>query len=379
MRSRFADRWAETSKTCLESNRRMSDLTGGFASFSKVLRMGLQSAVLAIGAYLVIKQEASSGIIIASSIITSRALAPVELAIANWKGFIAARQSWARLDEMFKALPGRTDTLALPAPKSSLAIETVSAVAPGGQQPVVQNVSFGLKAGNGLGIIGPSGSGKSSLVRLLVGVWTPYRGRIRLDGAALDQWQADDIGRHLGYLPQDVELFAGTVAQNVGRFDPTADPSTIVAAAKAACVHEMILHLPEGYETQIGEGGAFLSAGQRQRIGLARALYGDPFLVVLDEPNSNLDREGDEALTEAIRGVRARNGIIIVVAHRPSALAGLDVVLVMDEGQIKAFGPKEEILAKMLRQAAPVPQPPAEPATAAAPLRVVNEGWGGKP
>jgi len=366
MRGRFADRWAAASADHLDSSRRMSDVTGGFGSLSKILRMVIQSGVLAVGAYLVINQEASAGIIIASSILTSRALAPVELSVANWKGFVAARQSWARLGELMKALPDKAEPLALPAPCRRLDVEAVSAIAPGGTQAIVQNVAFGLEAGAGLGIAGPSGSGKSSLVRLLVGAWAPVRGKVRLDGAALDQWPSDGLGRHLGYMPQDVELFAGTVAQNIARFEPEAAAAGVIAAAKAACVHDLIVGLPQGYDTEIGESGAFLSAGQRQRIGLARALYGEPFLVVLDEPNSNLDRDGDEALTQAIAGIRRRGGIVVVVAHRPNALVGLDQLLVMGEGQVKAFGPKDELLAKLMR-------PVAVARPGEAPFRVVGE------
>jgi ATP-binding cassette subfamily C protein len=369
MRGRFADRWVAASADHLDAGRRMSDATGGFGSLSKILRMVIQSGVLAVGAYLVINQEASAGIIIASSILTSRALAPVELSVANWKGFVAARQSWARLGELMKALPDKDEPLALPAPCKRLDVEAVSAVAPGGTQAIVQNVGFGLAAGAGLGIAGPSGSGKSSLVRLLVGAWSPVRGKVRLDGAALDQWPCDALGRHLGYMPQDVELFAGTIAQNIARFEPEAAAAGVIAAAKAACVHDLIVGLPQGYDTEIGESGAFLSAGQRQRIGLARALYGEPFLVVLDEPNSNLDRDGDEALTQAIAGIRRRGGIVVVVAHRPNALVGLDQLLVMGEGQVKAFGPKDELLAKLMRPVAVAR--PGEP-----PFRVVAEGQG---
>ena len=240
---------------------------------------------------------------------------------------------------------------------ASLSVEGVAAMPPGTNKVVVQDVAFPLKAGNGLGIIGPSASGKSSLARMLVGVWTPMRGKVRLDGAALEQWSSEALGRHIGYLPQDVELFAGTVAQNIARFEPDARPEGHHCGRAGAGVHELILRLPEGYETQIGEGGKALSAGQRQRIALARALYGEPFLVVLDEPNSNLDAEGEQALTEAVLGVRARGGICIVIAHRPSALAGVDHVLVMAEGKVQAFGPKDEVLSKVLRPSRPGPPP----------------------
>jgi PrtD family type I secretion system ABC transporter len=314
--------------------------------------MLLQSMVLAIGAYLVIDGQATGGIMIASSILTSRAMAPVELAIGNWKGFVSARQGWRRLQTLLEANARADDPLKLPAPRSVLALENAGTGAPGGQRFAIQDASFALTAGSGLGIIGPSASGKSSLARMIVGVWPTWRGKVRFDGAALEQWLPEDLGRHIGYLPQDVELFAGSVAQNIARFDPEPKAEAILAAARAANVHEMILQLPDGYETQVGEAGAALSGGQRQRIALARALYGDPFLVVLDEPNSNLDNEGEQALTAAIQSIRARGGIVVVIAHRPSALAGVDQVLVMGEGRVQSFGPKDEVLSKVLR---PVP------------------------
>ena len=229
-------------------------------------------------------------------------------------------------------------------PRSALSVEGVSLVPPGGQRAVVRDVSFRLEAGSALGIVGPSASGKSSLARALVGVWRPVRGVVRLDGAALDQWSSETLGSALGYLPQDIQLFEGTVAQNISRFEQDADPEAVIRAAEQAGVHEMVVQLPNGYETRIGEGGAALSGGQKQRIALARALYGDPFLVVLDEPNSNLDTEGEQALTRAIANVRARSGIAIVIAHRPSALAAINQVLVMADGAAKALGPKEQIM-----------------------------------
>lgn len=380
MRERFGALWSDANARYMASQQRTADVAGGLGAISKVLRMALQSAVLGVGAYLVINQQASAGIIIASSILTSRALAPVELAIANWKGFVAARQSWKRLQGLLAAFPVGDKPLTLPAPGASLVLESVSAAPPGAQRLVVADVAFALKGGQGLGIVGPSASGKSSLARIIVGVWTPLRGKVRLDGAALDQWSPDDLGRHVGYLPQDVELFGGTVAENIARFDPNPDASAIIAAGQAAGVHELVLRLPEGYETQIGEGGTLLSAGQRQRIALARALYGDPFLVVLDEPNSNLDGEGEQALTQAILGVRARGGIAVVIAHRPSALAGVDVMLVMTDGKAQAFGPKDEIMAKLFRPASTALVDPAgAPAGGPTPLRMVKEGQGRAP
>src|SRR6266481_2018732 len=306
MAGRLTKRWSEANENYLAGNQRASDVAGGLGAIAKVMRMTLQSAVLAVGAYLVIHQEATAGIIIAGSILSARALAPVDLAIAHWKGFVAARQSWHRLNRLLEQLPARTVPTLLQDPSKRLSVEAVSIVPPGDQKVIVQDVTFALEAGSGLGVIGPSGSGKSSLVRALVGVWQPLRGKVRLDGAALDQWSSDVLGRHIGYLPQDVELFAGTVAQNICRFDPDAGSDTIIAAAKEAGVHEMIIKMRDGYDTQIGEQGTALSAGQAQRVALARALYGNPFLIVLDEPNSNLDTEGDEALTRAVRSARER-------------------------------------------------------------------------
>lgn len=362
MQGRLSARWAEANRDYMDAQARVADVAGGFGTLSKVFRLALQSGVLALGAWLVIHDEASAGVIIASSILVSRALAPAELAIANWKGLVQARQAWARLAELLARIPAPGQPHALPAPSRELAVEGVGIAPPGTMRVVVQDVSLVLKAGQGLGVIGPSASGKSSLVRALVGVWPPGRGKVRLDGAALDQWSSAGLGRHLGYLPQEVELFAGTIADNIGRFEPEADPALVIAAAQAAGAHELILRLPEGYDTRIGEGGAGLSAGQRQRVGLARALYRDPFLVVLDEPNANLDNEGEAALTQAILGVRRRGGICVVVAHRPSALAAVDLVLMMAEGRAQAFGPKDEVFRRVLRPAPmPVPVPEAEP------------------
>jgi PrtD family type I secretion system ABC transporter len=311
----------------------------------------LQSAVLAVGAWLVIQNQATAGIIIAGSILASRALAPIELVIAQWRTFVAARQSWHRLNNLLIRLPVEEQPMALPRPKNLLSVEQISVAPPGTNVVVVQDAAFELKAGQGLGIVGPSASGKSSLVRAIVGVWITVRGKVRIDGATLDQWSSEALGEHIGYLPQDMELFAGTIAQNIARLEPSPASEKVIAAARAAGVHEMILALPNGYETQMGEGGTALSAGQRQRIGLARALYGDPFLVVLDEPNSSLDQDGDEALTRAILGVRARGGIVVVVAHRPSAVAGVDQLLVMRNGRQHAFGPKDTVIKEAMKAA----------------------------
>jgi PrtD family type I secretion system ABC transporter len=358
-------RWSKVNADYLASNRSASDAAGGLGALSKVLRMMLQSAVLGVGAYLVIFQQASAGIIIAGSILSARALAPVDIAIAHWRGWVAARQSWDRLRALLAKIPSDTDPMPLEPPHKTLVVENASVVPPGEHRAVVRELSLKLQRGNALGIIGPSASGKSSFARILVGYWAPAQGKVTLDGAALDQWSPTTLGRHIGYLPQHVELLNGTVAQNISRFEPDADPKAIRAAAAAAGVHNMIVALENGYDTQIGERGAGLSAGQAQRIALARALYRDPFLVVLDEPNSNLDADGDAALTQAILGIRARGGIAVVIAHRPSAIAGVDLLLAMKEGRAVAFGPKDEVLAKVLHR--------EQPAAPARPLKVVPE------
>jgi PrtD family type I secretion system ABC transporter len=366
MVGRIATRWSDANRRYMTSQREASDVAGGLGAVAKVLRMMLQSGVLAVGAWLVINGQATAGVIIAGSILSARALAPVDLAIANWKSFIAARVSWRRLTKLLAAFPPQDEVMPLQPPTQALAVEGIAATPPGQQQKaVLQDVSFTLRAGAALGIIGPSASGKSSLARVLVGVWPAARGHVRLDGASLAQWNGEALGRHVGYLPQDVELLTGTVAQNIARFERDADPDAIIAAAKAAGVHDLIVNLSDGYETEVGEQGTALSAGQAQRIALARALYRDPFLVVLDEPNSNLDSEGDEALARAILGVRSRGGIVIVIAHRPSAIAGVDQVLMLRDGRVQAIGPKDDILSKVLQRPA-----------AARPLKVVPEAGG---
>jgi ATP-binding cassette subfamily C protein len=355
MSSAMSGRLDAATKKFLGSQQSAADRAGFLAAMSRVMRLMLQSAVLGLGAYLVINQEATAGVIIASSILMSRALAPVELAIANWKGFVAARQARRHLSELLNYLPERKEPLLLPKPAFGIAVESVSANPPGSDRVVLHDIAFALQSGDGLGIIGPSASGKTSLARLVVGVWQPIKGKVRLDGAALEQWSPDVLGKYTGYLPQDVELFDGTVGENISRFDKEPAAKAVITAAMAAGVHELILRLPEGYETRIGETGAALSAGQRQRIALARALYGDPFLVVLDEPNSNLDSEGEEALTKAIAGVRDRGGIVIVIAHRASALASISHVLVLNQGRQQAFGPRDEVLRQVTRPAAATP------------------------
>lgn len=356
MRDRMVAIWQEQNDNYRRGNRRAYDIGNGFTALSKVFRLALQSSVLATGAYLVIKGEASAGIVIAGSILTSRALAPAEAVIANWRNFVNAVQSWRRLRKFFELVPEQPKLLDLPRPSRVLSVENLvggppffSTAAP---RPIVSDITFCIHSGSALGVIGPSASGKSTLARLLVGAWLPYRGSIRLDDAALDQWDSSALGDHIGYLPQEVGLFSGTVAQNISRFRVNPSPESVISAARSAGVHETILRLPKGYQTEIGNSGAYLSAGQRQRVALARALYGNPFVVVLDEPNSNLDTEGEEALNRAIYGVRARGGIVVIIAHRPAAIANCDLVMVLADGRITSFGAKESVLNRALKSAA---------------------------
>jgi ATP-binding cassette subfamily C protein len=349
----FAESFAASNARYAAHGLEASDAASGIGSMAKVFRAVLQSAVLGLGAYLTIKGEVSPGAMIAASILTARALAPIEVAVANWRSFVATRQGFGRLRKLLAELSPAEYPMALPEPELKLTVEGLYVVAPGQTKPIIHGVSFELRAGQGLAVIGPSASGKSTLARALIGVWPAARGAVCLDGAPIDQWDSARLGRHIGYLPQDIELFDGTVAENVARFDPEADARDIIQAARDAGAHEMMLRMPQGYETRIGEGGAALSAGQRQRVALARALYRNPFVVVLDEPNSNLDSEGEDALVDAMRSVRKRGGIVIVVTHRPTALAGVDLVAVMIDGKIQAFGQKEAILERMTRQPNP--------------------------
>lgn len=330
----------------LELQTRTNDVSGTFGAVSRVLRMVLQSAVLGLGALLTIQGELSAGAIIAASIASARALAPIDLAIGNWKSVVAARTAFARLKETVMALAETEEPMELPNPTSSLKIENITVAAPDSGQVLLSELSFELKAGQAIGIIGPSGGGKTTLLRALTGIWPVLRGSVRLDDAELSQWHDEALGQFIGYLPQEVALLNGTIEENISRFQETPDSQAIVAAAMAASVHEMIVRLPNGYRTQLGSLGTSLSGGQRQRIGLARALFGNPFIVVLDEPNSNLDAEGEAALTAAIEGVRQRGGIAVVAAHRPSALAAVDLVGVIQNGRLSAFGPKEEVIGK---------------------------------
>ena len=372
-------RWIELNENHLRDQIQATDAVSGMSVSSKMLRLLLQSGILGLGAYLVVYNEVSAGAIIAGSIIMSRALAPIETAIQHWRGFIDARQSARRLKALLQAVgDDDRDLTELPAPQKTLSVESLSVAAPGQTKPTVLSVSFTLQAGDALGIIGPSGSGKSTLARALVGAWQPVRGAgaVRLDGAALDQWTPGALGKHIGYLPQDIQLFEGTVAENISRLDPEASSESIVAAAQDAGAHDLIVGMPDGYQTRLGDNGAGLSAGQRQRIALARALYGRPFFVVLDEPNSNLDSAGDVALSAAIKGIRERGGIAVVIAHRPSALAHIDKVMAMANGQVQAFGPKEEVLRKVLAAVPAAPKPAPGEAQQAPVVSAIRRGGG---
>lgn len=318
-------------------------------SATKSLRMLIQIAMMATGAWLVIDQHVTPGVMMAGTLILARALAPVESAIGTWKQFVEARESYASLDKLLsteqldKGLP-------LPAPIGELKAERVVYGSPLTKQMILKGVSLDLAPGESLGIIGPSAAGKSTLLRLLVGLWRPTNGLVRLDGADISSWSRDEIGQYIGYLPQDVELFAGTVAENIGRLqDLEGRSGDVVAAARLAGVHEMILRLPNGYDTEIGESGIVLSGGQRQRIALARALFGKPCLVILDEPNANLDTEGEEALANALRELKVRHITVVMVTHKPSAISQVDKVMVMRDGGVEMFGPRQEVIAKVTR------------------------------
>ena len=361
----LGQRWAGVNNRYIAATASLSDVAGGFGSASKVLRLLLQSVILGLGAYLVIRQEMTAGAMVAASIMMGRALAPIETAIANWRAFIGARQAITRLSEALTRAGRGSEVTSRFGAARSLEVEHVAMVAPGGTKPVVANVRFALKTGQALGIIGPSGAGKTSLVRALVGIWRPAKGCVRLDGAALDQWDPDQLGQHVGFISQTVELFDGTISENIARMNVKPDADAVLRAAKAAGAHELILRLPNGYDTPIGEGGEALSGGQRQRIALARALYGDPFLIVLDEPNSNLDNEGEMALRQAIANLKTRGAIVVLIAHRPSVLAVCDHILVLANGEQKDFGSRDEIMQKMTR-------PVAAPAAAAGNLKVVS-------
>ncbi|WP_299619845.1 type I secretion system permease/ATPase [Pelagibius sp.] len=341
-------RWRSRHQGALAAQAKASDRGGLLTASAKFIRPVLQVAILGTGAYLALQQIITPGVMIAASIIMGRALAPVEGAIGHWRSFVLARGARVRLKDFLAKQPLPGSALPLPRPKGAVSVERLVAAPPGLDKPVLKGISFALDAGESLGIIGPSAAGKSTLARLLIGIWAPAAGHVRLDGADIAEWNHEQLGPFLGYLPQDVELFDGTIADNIARFG-NANPEKVVRAAERANVHEMILRLPHGYDTVIGQGGAALSGGQRQRVGLARALYDDPAFIVLDEPNSNLDGEGEDALRRAVADLKASGTTVVVIAHRPSVLAGMDKLLVLRNGLIEQFGPREEVMPKVTK------------------------------
>ena len=356
-------RWHKLHQQFLAQQAIASDKASVVTAVTKLFRLTLQSYILGLGAWLVIEGRLTPGMMIAGSILMGRALSPVEQLIAVWKQVAGVKTAWKRLDDLLQQNPARATGMPLPAPTGQLSIENVTAAPPGGQVAVLKGVQLSLAAGEVLAIIGPSASGKSSLARLMVGIWPAQMGKVRLDGADLYQWNKDALGSHLGYLPQDIELFAGTVAENIARFGAV-DSEKVIAAAQLAGVHDMVLRLPKGYDTPIGDGGAGLSGGQQQRIGLARALYGQPSLIVLDEPNSNLDDAGEAALIQAIRELKALKRTVVLITHRMPILTISDKLLVLNEGSVQGFGPTQQILGALAqaRQQAAAQRAPANPA-----------------
>lgn len=359
MRGAAHARWQKARGTALEEQIKATDVGGGFTSLTKTLRLFLQSAMLGLGAYLVLQNEMTPGAMIAGSILLGRALAPVELMLTQWPVVQRAIKGWDALAELLGAVAPEPTRTELPKPKARLVAKSLTVVPPGEKSAALRGLNFDLPPGHAMGVIGPSGAGKSTLARCLTGVWRPAGGSIRLDAAALDQYAPDVLGMHIGYLPQRVQLFDGTIAENIARLSTSPDDKKVVAAAQKADAHKMILELPDGYDTRIDAGQQRLSGGQIQRIGLARALYDDPVILVLDEPNSNLDNEGTKALNQAIRASKADGRSVIIMAHRPAAIQECDLLLVIDGGQRTAFGPKDEVLKSMVKNHEQIQRAPA--------------------
>ncbi|MBZ0329372.1 type I secretion system permease/ATPase [Halomonas sp. ANAO-440] len=351
-------RWAAKHHEFLAKQSQASDRAGALTNTSKVLRLLFQSMILGLGAFLVLRGEMTPGMMIAGSIIMGRALAPIDQMIGSWKSFVGARGAYDRLNELLTQIPEEQQRMSLPAPKGNVSVETVAAAPPGVRMATIRGINFEVPKGEHVGIIGPSAAGKSTLARVLLGIWPSQVGNVRLDGADIAQWNRDELGPHIGYLPQDIELFDGSISENIARFGEV-DARKVVAAARKAGVHEMILELPNGYDTTISASSGVLSGGQRQRIGLARALYGNPVLVVLDEPNSNLDDSGERALSASIQQLKAEGVTLFVISHRTSVLKNMDQLLVMKEGQVSMFGPRDQVLAQFAKK----PQRQMGPAT----------------
>jgi ATP-binding cassette subfamily C protein EexD len=350
MTENIRNRLEVTSNEVLQLQTEASRRAGAITNTSKVFRMVMQSLLLGLGAFLALRGEISPGMVIAGSLLLGRALAPIDMLVGTWKGFAVARAQYDRLGKLLLNIPADADTMSLPAPVGRLTTEQVVVVPPGAKVPSVKGVTIALEAGESLGIVGPSASGKSSLARALLGVWPAYSGKVRLDGADIAAWNRTELGPYIGYLPQDIELFDGTVSENIARFGDE-DPEKIVTAAKLSGVHDLILHLPNGYDTRIGGAGGVLSGGQRQRIGLARAVYGYPRFMVLDEPNSNLDDQGEKELVEALKRIKANGCTVVVITHRTMVLQCVDKILVMKEGAAVGFGPRDQVLASLMAPA----------------------------
>lgn len=361
-------RWGMRQRRVLVLQSDASDKGGIITSISKTFRNWSQSFMLALGAYLVITHQVSPGLMMAGSLLLGRALSPIDLMIGSWKGFVAARLQYSRLNETLEKLHTEPDRMALPDPEGHVQVENLVVTPPGGKTPVIRNISFVAPAGTIVGIVGPSAAGKSTLVRALLGIWPAQHGTVRLDGADISAWDKQKLGPHLGYLPQDIELFEGSISDNIARFTKV-DPEKVVLAARTAGVHEMILQLPDGYDTVIGSEGVNLSGGQRQRIGLARAIYGSPRLIVLDEPNSNLDEVGERALSVALQLIKESGATVFIVSHRPNILSRLDRVMVMNAGTITLYGARDQVIAELAQQQAKAQQRVAPAATDVAPAQ----------
>jgi ATP-binding cassette, subfamily C, bacterial len=346
------DRWSRDRNRMLRLQLSGSDRGGAMSSVIKFLRLSMQSLVLGLGAWLALQRLATVGAMFAASILLGRALQPVEQVVAGWRSLVAARSAYARVKRLLEAAPVSAGQLVLPRPDGALSVENLTLMMNGSQKAILRSVAFELTPGESLGIIGPSGAGKSTLARLLVGVVRPTMGAVRLDGADVSIWAREQLGRHVGYLPQDIELFSDTVAANIGRFQAGADEE-IVRAAQLAGVHEMILRLPNGYDTEVGEGGAILSGGFRQRIALARAVFGNPSLVVLDEPSSNLDGEGDEAFARCVMQLKRQGATVVIISHRPATLSMVDNLMLLRDGVVEMCGPRDEMMQKLIRAAEP--------------------------
>jgi ATP-binding cassette subfamily C protein/ATP-binding cassette subfamily C protein EexD len=343
-------RWSRDRNLVLERQSFASDRAATTSSLIRFLRLAMQSVILGLGAYLVIERVTTVGSMFAASILLGRALQPVEQIVGSWRNLTSARGAFRRVKELLAANPPRDPALALPRPAGRLSVESLTYVVPGTNRPILRNVSFRIEPGDALGIIGPSGAGKSTLARQIVGILPPSAGAVRLDGADVSLWPRESLGRHIGYLPQDIELFADTVASNISRFRND-DDQEVIEAAQMAGVHDMILRLPAGYETQVGDGGAVLSGGYRQRIGLARAVYGNPSLIVLDEPSSNLDSDGDTALLSCIAELKKRGATVVMISHRPNTLGAVDKLLLLRDGVAEIFGPRDEVISRLSRPA----------------------------